>query len=381
MTPAASRGEKLPVSVLDRRRTRTENGFQNPMTADIQLLNFPPLTLERARARYDVRRHETPGILMLNDVVCHPDYDCLFDLDGNRIPASRRVNIPPDMAPPHVVDRDNLSSVATEPAHIDIPVQMDVVEHPVLFLGAVWAHYGHYIIDSMSRFWALDHLTDMPGLLLVRPPVRQHGKAYINEVQQRLGVVEPRVISPSVPTVLRHVHMARPAFCHTFRSYGCHADPHVRVAQSILDQHGAGDSPSKIYLTRSQLKVHERQAVQEGELEERLRTEGFTIIAPERLSFVDQVRLFNRAEWIVGTIGSALHTSLFCLPNDNRQLFILAWEKINPRYLMIDEIKQQRTTYLKSMSIDAIDARDRISDTSIDIEMTMAALRASGALR
>ena len=106
---------------------------------------------------------------------------------------------------------------------------------------------------------------------------------------------------------------------------------------------------------------------------------GFAIVAPERVAFADQVRLFNHAEWIVGTIGSALHTSLFSQANPGRTLFTLCWEKINPRYLMIDEIKRQNSIYLNCMSVDAIDTRDRISETTVDTDLAMAELDAAGA--
>jgi len=348
------------------------------MQASITLANFPPETLVRARRRMDVRRQETPGIVVLENLVSLPQFDCLFDASGQRIEDSRRVNIPRDLATPHVLERDERSSIATEPRTTEIPRVLDVVEEPVLFVGSIWPHYGHYIIDGMSRFWALEVAPDLPLLIQNRPAVRNHGHAYISEIHARLALSERVLISPERPTLFKVVHLAKPSFLHTFRAYECHQDPHLKVAGSILEEGSEVHSP-KVYLTRSQLKSHERGAEQEAEMEDRLRREGFAIVAPERVAFADQVRLFNHAKWIVGTIGSAFHTSLFAGPDPDRTLFTLCWEKINPRYLMIDEIKRQTSIYLNCVSVDTIDARDRISKTTIDVEQAMAELDAAGA--
>lgn len=343
------------------------------------LIDFPPETLERARRRYDVRPDETPGVMVMRDVVSLPDYDCLYSLSGVRLDETRRVNIPQDIAPPHVLERDELSCVATEPRQAVIPPDLDVVETPVLFVGAVWPHYGHFIIDSMSRGWALDEAPDLPVLLLKRPAIREHGQKYIHEIHARLQLENRGIMSPDRPTLFRSVLVAGPAFQHAFRAYRRHAEPHLKVTDTILAEGGLAALPRRIYLTRSRLKPHERNAAEEVALEDRLRREGFEIVAPEQMSFVDQVRMFNAADWVVGTIGSAFHTSLFARPNDSRTLFLLSWEKINARYLMIDEIMGQRSIYLNCMTIQSIDKRSRISDTDINLERAMAELDQAGA--
>lgn len=349
------------------------------MQTSITLANFPPETLARARRRMDVRHEEAPGIVRLENLVSLPQYDCLYDLSGRRVDDSRRVNIPRDLATPHVLERDERSSAATEPREVQLPLTLDIVEEAVLFVGSIWPHYGHYIIDGMSRFWALDVAPNLPLLLQNRPLVRDHGHSYISEIHARLELGARGVISPTRPTLFKVVHMVRPSFLHTFRAYECHQNPHLKVAASIMEKGAGLGQPEKVYLTRSQLKPHERGTPQEVEIEDRLRREGFAIVAPERVAFADQVRLFNSANWIVGTIGSAFHTSLFSRSDPDRTLFTLCWEKINPRYLMIDEIKRQKSIYLNCMSIDAIDARERISEMTVDIELTMAELDAAGA--
>lgn len=350
------------------------------MRAQSTLIDFPAGTLSHARARFDVRIDETPGFAPLRDVVALPDYDSLYGLDGRRLDVTRRVNIPEDIGSRHARERDDTASLATEPPQIEVPADLDVVEEPVVFVGAIWPHYGHFITDGMARLWALDRVKGMPLLVQSRPPVTHHGQAYIHEIHRRLGLAERGLITPTRPTLFKKVLAAKSAFQHTFRLYDCHRNPHAHVARSILAEDGAAASgPSKVYLTRSLLKAHERSASEEIELEDRLRREGFEIVAPERVAFADQVRMFNSATWIAGTIGSAFHTCLFAEPRDDRSLFMMSWDKINPRYLMIDEIMAQRSFYLNCMTVKSIDHRKRISDTGIDVERAMAEMDNAGA--
>ena len=352
------------------------------MQPQVTLIGFPSGTLDSAQRRFDVRRDEAPGFAPLRNVVMMPEYDPLYDMDGSRIDVTRRVNIPPDIASRHILERDKVQSASNEPQHVVIPDNLDVVEQPVVFVGAIWPHYGHFITDGMSKLWAMDRLSGLPLLMQARPSVREHGCSYIHEIFGRLKLVERGLIMPTRPTLFRKVLAAKAAFQHTFRLYDCHRIPHLKVSNSILAEDDClTNCPEKIYLTRSGLKSHERKAAEELELEQRLRNNGFVIVAPEQFSFAHQVRMFNAANWVVGTIGSAFHTCLFAHPNPDRALFMLTWEKINNRYLMIDELTAQRSYYLNCVTVNSVDTRERVTETKIDVERAMDAMKDAGAFR
>lgn len=351
------------------------------MRAQSTLIDFPEGTLDHARRRFDVRMDETPGFAPLRDVVLLPQYDALYYQDGSRVDETRRVNIPTDIGSRHVLERDKLKSVATEPPFATIPDNFDVVEFPVVFVGAIWPHYGHFITDGMSKLWAIDRAPGLPLLMQARPSVRAHGCSFIDEIHARLGLNERGLIMPTRPTLFRRVLAAKAAFQHTFRLYDCHQDPHLKVCETITTEGNVAENvPEKVYFTRSKLKEHERKVVEEIALEERLRSSGFAIVAPEQISFVDQVKIFNSAKWIVGTIGSAFHTCLFARPNPERALFMMSWGKINPRYLLIDEITAQRSYYLNCVTVNSIDHRERVTETTINLNRALDSLQDVGAL-
>lgn len=146
----------------------------------------------------------------------------------------RRVNISPEMGSRHVLERDARNSVINEPAEVVIPADLEVMDEPVVFIGAFWPHYGHFNTDAMSKLWGMDRVDGLPLLMQARPRVRSHGQSYIHEIHAQLGLVERGLIVWTKPTLVRRVLAARAALQHTFRLYDCHQTHHLKVGASVL---------------------------------------------------------------------------------------------------------------------------------------------------
>jgi capsular polysaccharide biosynthesis protein len=74
---------------------------------------------------------------------------------------------------------------------------------------------------------------------------------------------------------------------------------------------GVDDSPEKIYLRRTS---GARKVINAAEIEKLLVSQGFSIVEPEKLSFLEQVRLFSNAKVVLGSSGAALANIIFCPP-------------------------------------------------------------------
>ncbi len=69
----------------------------------------------------------------------------------------------------------------------------------------------------------------------------------------------------------------------------------------------------KIYLSRSKIISH-RNLKNENELENIVKKLGYEVIYPEKLSIIEQAKIFNNAEVVVGPTGAAFTNILFCKP-------------------------------------------------------------------
>ncbi len=66
--------------------------------------------------------------------------------------------------------------------------------------------------------------------------------------------------------------------------------------------------PKKIYIRR--VSAH-RRLINSAEIEKILVERGYTVVQPEKLSFLEQVKLFSSAEYIIGATGAAMANIIF----------------------------------------------------------------------
>lgn len=76
---------------------------------------------------------------------------------------------------------------------------------------------------------------------------------------------------------------------------------------------------SKIYIRRNS---GTRRVLNASELEQALVERGYAIIEPEKLNFIDQVRIFTRAKTIIGSSGAALANIIFANASANIYIMI-----------------------------------------------------------
>jgi len=97
----------------------------------------------------------------------------------------------------------------------------------------------------------------------------------------------------------------------------------VQKLRQLLLNHAAqfangedgGELPTgeRIFISRSGVGI--KRLVNEDELIEIAEKLGFTIVAPEKYSFLEQIKIFQNANVVVGAFGAALTNILFAKPN------------------------------------------------------------------
>lgn len=318
---------------------------------------------------------ELPALAVLEDVFALPEYDALYTADGQRIYGSRRSFVPNDLAfAAKTLARFNQNYATHAPEQVAIPADYDVRDDEVYFAGHAWAHYGHFLMDAMARFWALPEFPDaMPVLYTDRLAKGYRDLPYISPVIDALGL-RHRTFSVDRPTRFRKLVFPTASMQNVHRVFHAHARPHVATTRFLMDNHTSQFKGKRVYLSRSKLGKNLRQSAQEAVLEDRLKAAGFIVTYPETLSLIQQVDIFNNAAAVAGTAGSAFHTSLFSLPDFDGKIAMLSWDKINNRYLMVDLIKSYAISYINSCKIEDILENERISSLNIDIDRSYDAI-------
>lgn len=178
-------------------------------------------------------------------------------------------------------------------------------EGPILFAGLAPQQFGHTILNSLGRLWALEHLPDETALLYL-PQIRAIPARYpyVQPLLEMLGI-NARIILHDRPTRYQTLYTVED---HFGERHGGKMNMKMRdwLARK-LPPRGAIKSGRSVYFTRSRLGSNAGRYCNEDVLEQLLIAAGFDIVAPELLSLSDQVAVMQDAETLVFAEGSALH--------------------------------------------------------------------------
>ncbi|QIK79008.1 glycosyltransferase family 61 protein [Sphingomonas piscis] len=314
-----------------------------------------------------------PLIHKLHDVVALPGFASLYTTEGRRIDEAAEMTLSAE-APAAL--RDKLKS--RPKAEVSLPTSLNVVEGPVLFAGYLTRHYGHFVIDGMSRLWARDMFPTLP-LLFTQPAADGGRRPFSTDALDALGL-SSRIISAPGPTLFRELVCPGTSFEYRWKAFRAADEPHLAASNRLSSSARRWRRP--VYLTRTGLadatdaigKVRGkmRRSDAEPELESELSRRGFDVVHPEALPLSDQIALFEEAPLIVGIIGSAFHTALFSRTG-RANLAILNWGRGFENCLLVDSLKQHKSAYLKSIGTPGDDG-----EHPLDVGLTIRLMEQAG---
>ncbi len=195
-----------------------------------------------------------------------------------------------------------------------------------LYAGQLWAHFGHFLCESLPRLWALDHpdlrATPLDGIVFLpkRPGRVEALSGWQHEMFSLLGIDLPiRVLDR--PTEVEHLVVPGQGFGIGSMFAGT---PEFRsFIQDRFARNVAADGTDRLYLSRSALGGAEGGILCERRIEENLQRAGYTVFHPQQHSIATQVAAYRAARSVVGPDGSAFHMLAFADPTPKDVAVIL----------------------------------------------------------
>ena len=234
---------------------------------------------------------------------------CLYNPDGSRLALSLRPSGPGYRFRPGDPEAIDPGLVAAAP----------LLPGRTLYLGHYMAHYGHFLTETLSTFWALE-AEPAPRFDRVAFHPGAFGRGLTPYARACLAAfdIDPgRVVmldAEGAGGPVRFEEVVIPQ--RLFRLWDA-ADPILaRVFDRIRARLLAGRDPAPardLYISRraGYWRSARRVVANEVAVEALFRRRGFTVIDPGRLGFADQVALYAAAPTLAGLSGSALHNVLF----------------------------------------------------------------------
>ncbi|MGJ8616696.1 MAG: FkbM family methyltransferase [Sulfitobacter sp.] len=176
-----------------------------------------------------------------------------------------------------------------------------------LWGGLLWMHFGHFLVESTARLWALDNLKEPIDGILFAPKRPRNGSEvhpFQNEFVQLMGADVP-VECLDGPARVERLIVPGQGFGLGSMIEGTQ---HYRdaIARNFAKDIKA-EGPDKIYISRSRLPAGRGNLIGEAELEKHLTKQGYTIYHPEKHDLTSQIATYKAARQIIAAEGSALH--------------------------------------------------------------------------
>ncbi len=210
---------------------------------------------------------------------------CAFDAAGRPIADS-------------LLSRTWRKSVGTPPDIVRIDLsRVETIEAPHLYGGPFFDHFGHFLLESLARAWAVEEVGALPMVWVSGGPPRP----YQAEVLAMLGLTGGQVF-PESPVRFRRLVVPMGGF----RIQG---QFHPRHARFLARHETAARGGGRVWLSRAGI-APERQSGGEAALQAALAARGWRVVAPETLSLTAQLDLLAGAEVVAGLEGSAFHAAV-----------------------------------------------------------------------
>ncbi len=200
-----------------------------------------------------------------------------------------------------------------------------------LFGGHFRGHFGHFLVESTARLWALDHLDGPVDGILYLPYRGQTGpvEAAMRGHQaffDALGVSQPL---KTFGTAMRVDELVLPELGFGWEDRYAGSPAYRRFMMDRLSAAAEPQGGDRLYISRARLPAARGGVLGETVIEENLARLGFDIFHPERHSIRDQIARYRAAKTVVALDGSALHLAAYVLPPQARVAMILRRSRAN----------------------------------------------------
>ncbi len=229
--------------------------------------------------------------------------------------------------------------VETRPAGVEA--------EPVLFIGPLVTHYGHFLTGTLARLWPL--LTwegPRPRLLCpgIGPVAGRPALPFLDHVLAGLGLSQADLVDFDAATRISELILPAPSLKEQAFAHDVYGDLARAIGRPFWAQTAVDAVSRPVYLSKSRLAAGISRLRDEDALCAALGRQGVDIAFPEELGLPDLARLLSGRRIVLGTAGSAFHTAIFAAPG--RRIIGLNWAPhLNANFPLLDAQNGTRARY------------------------------------
>lgn len=220
---------------------------------------------------------------------------------------------------------------------------VNYVNDDVIYLGDFINHWGHFLLESSSRFWYL--IDNYKKGMKVAFCVYDNKTLLPNFIEflKLFGISLEDILFLHKPTKFRSAIVPKSA---TILGT-CWFNEFANIFDSAVSKVKTGKREKNIYLSRE--KFNFRPTRGEKFISQIYKNNGYKVLYPEQLSLLEMIAYLKNAENIAGLSGTALHNVLFANKESNIHVLFRSKSCQANNFLcqrLISDVKQQKTFFI-----------------------------------
>lgn len=224
------------------------------------------------------------------------------------------------------------------------PTQVSTIDETVIFGGIIDTHFGHFVLDCLSRLW-----------FKVKNPSMKHKWAFIpikNEIipeyfytfMELLGICRDDIIIVQNITSYKETIVPEQSLI----SFEYAKPEFLSIYETIVKN--CGDKSSykfkKVYLTRTALNGQSTGVcLGEEYFEEFYSKQGYKVISPEKLSLREQISIIHNCDEVVCTMGTLSHFCLFMKNKSKITILTRAKTTLKPQAILLKIVEEKNIEF------------------------------------
>ncbi len=212
-------------------------------------------------------------------------------------------------------------------------------DREVIFAGCFWLHWGHFILEQVSRLYYFLNEKDssLPIIYLADRPLTGNFLEFFD----LLGIDTSRLIWVNKITKFRKIIIPEVSVVTRDYWYEEYKQIFEKIKSNVVTRINL---PKKIFLTRRNFKKAEKIDYGEiREIEDFFVEQGYTLISPETLTLKEQVQYLKSCEEIVAISGTLPHNFVFADKNC-KTIILNRTCLVNTNQPLIDDVTGLRPT-------------------------------------
>ena len=215
----------------------------------------------------------------------------------------------------------------------NIKNKIKYIDEDIVFLGPFPKHYGHFILEGLSRLW---YYLDNSKLNIKCAYIEEQGKCRYLEAIELFGIPLKNLIKIVEPVKFRNVIIPE-------QSIRLH-DFYTIEYKKTIDRISIDVQPSrfkKIYFT----KEGTTKVIGEDEIMKVFSKNGFKLFNPCSLSFKETISILKGCNSFAAVSGTTAHNAIF-LKDNVECIYLNKSPEIHYIQTMIDRMKNINSNYI-----------------------------------